>query len=60
MPLLSELSDLRGRLQDDLLACPEESLGPLGPKYREGLPPNHPSAVSAKPSASCTGLKERR
>lgn len=35
MPLLSELSDLRGRLQDDLFPHLEESLGPLGPKYRQ-------------------------
>lgn len=35
MPLLSELSDLRGRLQDDLFPYLEESLGPLGPKYQQ-------------------------
>ena len=35
MPLLSELSDLQGRLQDDLFPYLEESLGPLGPKYRQ-------------------------
>jgi hypothetical protein len=35
MPLLSELSDLRGRLQDDLFPYLEESLGPLGPRYRQ-------------------------
>jgi hypothetical protein len=35
MPLLSELSDLRGRLQDDLFPHLEESLGRLGPKYRQ-------------------------
>ena len=35
MPLLSQLSDLRGRLQDDLFPYLEESLGLLGPKYRQ-------------------------
>ena len=34
MPLLSELSDLVGRLQDDLFPYLEESVGPLGPNYR--------------------------
>lgn len=34
MPLLSELSDLVGRLQDDLFPYLEESVGPLGPSYR--------------------------
>jgi len=34
MPLLSELSDLRGRLQDGLFPDLEETLGPLGDKYR--------------------------
>jgi hypothetical protein len=35
MPLLAELSDLRGRLQDDLFPYIEESLGPLGPRYQQ-------------------------
>ena len=35
MPLLSQLSDLRGSLQDDLFPYLEESLGLLGPKYRQ-------------------------
>jgi hypothetical protein len=35
MPLLCELSDLRGRLQDDLFPYLEERLGPLGPKYQQ-------------------------
>lgn len=34
MPLLSELSDLVGRLQADLFPHLEESVGPLGPNYR--------------------------
>jgi hypothetical protein len=34
MPLLAELSDLRGRLQDDLFPYLEESLGPLGPRHQ--------------------------
>lgn len=34
MPLLSELSDLVGRLQDDLFPYLEESVGPLGRNYR--------------------------
>jgi hypothetical protein len=34
MPLLSELSDLRGRLQDDLFPELEEIVGPLGPNYK--------------------------
>jgi Transposase DDE domain/Transposase domain (DUF772) len=35
MPLLTELSDLRGRLQGDLLPFLESNLGPLGPKYQQ-------------------------
>jgi hypothetical protein len=35
MPLLAELSDLRGRLQGDLFPFLEKSLGPLGPKYQQ-------------------------
>ena len=35
MPLLTELSDLRGRLQGDLLPFLAKSLGPLGPKYQQ-------------------------
>lgn len=35
MPLLSELSDLRGRLQGDLFPYLEESLGPLGSRYQQ-------------------------
>jgi hypothetical protein len=35
MPLLSWLSDLRGRLQDDLFPYLEESLGPLGARYQQ-------------------------
>lgn len=34
MPLLSELSDLVGRLQDDLFPHLEERVGPLGPNYQ--------------------------
>jgi Transposase DDE domain/Transposase domain (DUF772) len=34
MPLLAELSDLRGRLQDDLFPHLEEILGPLSGSYR--------------------------
>jgi Transposase DDE domain/Transposase domain (DUF772) len=34
MPLLSELSDLQCRLQDDLFPYLEERLGPLGPGYQ--------------------------
>jgi Transposase DDE domain/Transposase domain (DUF772) len=34
MPLLSELSDLQGRLQDDLFPYLEERLGPLAPSYQ--------------------------
>jgi hypothetical protein len=34
MPLLTELSDLRGRLQGELWSFLEESLGPLGPRYQ--------------------------
>jgi hypothetical protein len=34
MPLLSELSDLVGRLQDDLFPYLEERVGPLGPNYQ--------------------------
>lgn len=35
MPLLAELSDLRGRLQGDLFPFLQSNLGPLGPKYRQ-------------------------
>ena len=35
MPLLTELSDLRGRLQGDLFPFLESNLGPLGPKYQQ-------------------------
>ena len=35
MPLLTELSDLRGRLQGDLFPFLQKSLGPLGPKYQQ-------------------------
>ena len=35
MPLLPQLSDLLGRLQDDLFPHLEESLGRLGPKYQQ-------------------------
>ena len=35
MPLLTELSDLRGRLQGDLFPFLAENLGPLGPKYQQ-------------------------
>ena len=35
MPLLAELSDLRGRLQGDLFPFLESNLGPLGPKYQQ-------------------------
>jgi hypothetical protein len=34
MPLLSALSDLVGRLQDDLFPYLEERVGPLGPNYQ--------------------------
>src|SRR5262249_46467136 len=34
MPLLAELSDLRGRLQDDLFPHLEEILGPLSGSYQ--------------------------
>lgn len=35
MPLLTELSDLRGRLQGDLFPFLASNLGPLGPKYQQ-------------------------
>jgi len=35
MPLLTELSDLRGRLQGDLFPFLQKCLGPLGPKYQQ-------------------------
>jgi transposase len=58
MPLLSELSDLRGRLQADLFPYLEETLGPLGDKYRLVVTVFEMAPVAAF-LAACPGMRGR-
>lgn len=58
MPLLSELCDLRGRLQADLFPYLEESLGPLAPRYQQLVTVFEMAPVSALLTA-CPGGRGR-